>query len=44
MSFIPPLCTDCGERLARMSNVNPNVQCLNYNCKTEFVLARVEHE
>lgn len=39
MSFIPPKCTQCGETLIRISNVNPNLVCVD--CEREFRLQEV---
>jgi len=39
MSFIPPKCPQCGETLKRISNVNPNLVCVD--CKRIFQLQEV---
>ncbi len=41
MSFIPPKCDKCGDALNRISNINPNLTCVNNDCKQEFNLIRV---
>lgn len=40
MSFIPPKCTECGGSLNRVSNVDSDLQCVDNDCKAEFVLIR----
>lgn len=42
MSFIPAKCTACGDgTLRRISNTNPNLVCVNSDCKREFELVKV---
>lgn len=41
MSFIPPKCDKCGDTLNKISNVNPNLICVNNDCIQEFKLIRV---
>ena len=38
MSYIPPICDRCGNLLNRISNVNPNLFCIE--CKQKFNLIR----
>jgi len=39
MSFIPAKCTQCGDTLKRISNVNPDLECIS--CKRVFQLMEV---
>ena len=39
MSYIPAKCLACGETLKRISNVIPNLVCIE--CKREFVLQEI---
>ncbi len=34
--YIPPKCTQCGDPVSRISNVDSNLKCVNGNCKCTF--------
>ena len=42
MSFIPPKCIQCGDSLTRISNVNPNLECIGCHKIFEMILASFE--